>query len=916
MTSLPTQDPAPSVSELGPSELGPSELGPAEPGPSGHAPEEAAARWVLDYPAACAAGAGRVGGKAHTLARLSRYGFPVPVGFALDAAAYRAALGAPELAAAVAALRDVPAEAAAGAEARAALERVRALLAGAPLGVALEQDLAAALDRLGPGPVAVRSSALAEDGRAASFAGVHESSLGVRGAEELAAAVRACWASLWTPSALAYRRRLGIADEEVACAVLVCSMVGGEQGPLAAGVAFGCDPITGQRGCVVLEAGVGLGDALVRGEVTPERWRVDLRADAPEPQRVAGAAGARPLLEPAQALALARLVRRVEWALGDGEAPHDVEWALADGEPWLVQARPVTACPRPAAPGLEGRPVLWSDANVSDAAPGVLSPLGWSLLKGMFEAIFFAGLRLTGYRPPAGLELTRRFQGRIRVDVGLWQWVFFDVLGVGAEELQRVVGGHQPALPEARGSGLGGWRGLARLWRLLRLARGSRRALRGYAQACAEAHATAARRRALPLEGLDRAQLRALIQASLAEARALGRLYMIAGGDAAFLPLLNLLERRLGAEGCGVAAGLLAGSGALPSAQHAVRLHDLGRAAREDPAARALLEAERLAAWQDLPEESPFRHAFANFLAEHGHRGVYEGDLRNPRWREDCAPLLHEVAWHARADAPDPRRLAASARARAEARLAELPWLLRRLARALAASAREGAARREQGKSAFVAIVEPTRRFILRAGQLLADEGLLDAPPDVFELTHDDLDAWLSGAWDGQGARELVADRRARDAAWRAQEVPQVLVCDAAGLPLADGERALGSSAGVPPKLVGAGVPPGALRGLGASGGRVTAVARALASPAEGERLGAGEVLVAHTTDPGWTPLFLRASAVVTEVGGLLSHGAIVARELGVPAVVNVPGALRALRDGERVTVDGGLGAVWPETAS
>jgi phosphohistidine swiveling domain-containing protein len=257
----------------------------------------------------------------------------------------------------------------------------------------------------------------------------------------------------------------------------------------------------------------------------------------------------------------------------------------------------------------------------------------------------------------------------------------------------------------------------------------------------------------------------------------------------------------------------------------------------------------------------------------------------------------------------------------AEREARSLPIWARPLVGWLAARARRAAALREAGKSAVVATMMVTRMMTSELGKRMAAAGLLDRPEEIFHLCWWDIVAWAEGEWDGGGARALVADRAAQQAAWLAIEAPDVIVLDGQGQPavlpssmtVAQPKSASGQSA-APTVGTASDDRPGAigrrLTGAGVSTGRARGTARVIRHPSEGARLQPGDILVAPSTDPGWTPLFLRASAVVMEVGGYLSHGAIVAREYGLPAVVNVASAVTTIQDGQLLTVDGDTGEV------
>lgn len=312
-----------------------------------------------------------------------------------------------------------------------------------------------------------------------------------------------------------------------------------------------------------------------------------------------------------------------------------------------------------------------------------------------------------------------------------------------------------------------------------------------------------------------------------------------------------------------------------------------------------------------MPSDSAFRKAMHEFLEAFGHRSVYESELANPRWSEDPSYLLEEIRLLVdRGDLDARERTARKTRDAAEGEVARLSWMSRPVVRWLTDRARRGAALREAGRSALIAAAGCSRAICLEAGRRMVAAGLLELEDDVFHLSWADLETYLRGEWDGAGARLLVADRKRQAAEWMAVDAPEYLVLDGEGKPaeLPPDFRPLKRRADtqVTEKRKEGLV----LFGLGASAGRATGPCRVIRHPADGNTLKPGEVLVAPSTDPGWTPLFLRAGAVVTQIGGHLSHAAIVAREYGLPAVLNVPRILTSVHDAQLLTVDGDVGRV------
>lgn len=874
---------------------------------------------VLMWEDAAAAGTQVVGGKGWNLGRLHRYGFRVPRGGVVATAVYENFMAQPHIASLCRELESVPPDRLSEEDVTFQLAHLRDVIANTPLPDDFRTELHTFLADQGltEALLAVRSSATAENSRNASFAGIHESFLNIQGPEEIEPAIKACFGSLWTPKALTYRRRLGLTDDQVLCAVVLCEMVGtrGPQGasPTYAGVAFSCDPVTGDRKRITISAVPGLGDALVSGAVIAEEIVVQLRPTG-ECDVVERRSPSAPVLPDEAAIELARQVVRVMWALGDGQDPQDVEWAYDDTGLWLVQARPVTKVPRNVPEGAKVLPVIWSNGNLKDAVPIVLSTYGWSMIRQIINVNLFAPHRAAGYEVPAGMEPLRRFAGRPYFDLTLMAWIYYDALAVPPGDLNRSLGGYQPEIPipqESPFSAKGRRRNRTRmkLWRVLR---GFDR--RGD-QMIREAYHKIDSWSRLDLTSFSERELLAHLRNVMKEGLEFSPCSMYANASAGVW--LDILERVLmqvaKGRGKALAAALMAGSGDVVSAEHGFRLYDLARLAQQDESALAFLQNEPLdpGAWRQLPSTSPFRGAFERFLQEFGHRAVYEVDVANPRWSEDPTYLLTQIrSLIALNPIPNPREDAKRRRLKAEAEVASHTRLLRPLIRWLARRLRHSFALREAAKSALVAFLTPTRAALLEVGRRLVNAGKLAQVDDIFFLSAVDVEMLLLGLWDGTGCEDLVADRKAQYQQWLTEAPPDVFLVDHDGELLPWSGEALPGIAASAPQQPAAPADGDKLVGIAVSSGTAHGTVRVLRHPHEGHLLQPGEILVAPSTDPGWTPLFLRAAAVVMEVGGYQSHGAIVTREYGLPAVVNIPDLLHILHDGDEVLVDGDAGTV------
>ncbi|MDD3898454.1 MAG: PEP-utilizing enzyme [Syntrophomonas sp.] len=364
-------------------------------------------------------------------------------------------------------------------------------------------------------------------------------------------------------------------------------------------------------------------------------------------------------------------------------------------------------------------------------------------------------------------------------------------------------------------------------------------------------------------------------------------------------PLIKTLRKYFPDHAKVLANALMIGQGDITSAEHGYRLAEMAAIIREDEAAREYFSGNSFdpCLWEkDLPDESPFKHFFRIFLAEYGHRGIYEMDIYNPRWREDPSYLLHIIK--DTLDTANPGEFKERQKAKAIEIWQEVEQFVpasrhRTIKRQLDQSVK-GMELREMAKSELVKLYGAMRIVSLEIGRRLQERGILEAKADVFHCSWSELCLILKGDWDGQGLRVLVTERKQWRQKMEELSPPDYFIHDSPQF-IEPVSQAFGQ----------------ALKGLVGSAGRASGPARLICNPHQGENLKAGDVLVAPTTDPGWTPLFLRVSAIVVESGGAGSHGAIVAREYGIPAVLNIPGVMNLIKNGQNVVVDGNEGKVF-----
>ncbi len=721
--------------------------------------------------------------------------------------------------------------------------------------------------------MAVRSSAVEEDGRHHSYAGQYESVLGV-GPEGLAAAVRRCWASYFSPRAIAYRAGADGGTRKTrgapgGMALLVQEMVDAR----TAGVLFTTNPVTGNGREMAVEAVWGLAEPLVDGRVVPDRYLVRRPRRTPGPVSsllgrtglilesetiakqdrhlvvdttrdptggfVAETAAEAPLarkLPREELLALCRLGLHVERLLG---GPQDIEWVQdRAGHFWILQSRPITTLqdlPRGGAP-------LWTRRFIGERWPEGATPLGWSLLEPVlnhFIAYAATSARYLGGEPPL-----RLVGGHPYVNATVFRHLAFKLPGAPPPRFmldffppdeERAWVRRSAAPPDLRV-----YRSiLAETLRERRWRRFRWNPLANWRAWDTFVSALPAR-----LAGLEQTAP----EAALSVATSLVREYVK-------IHITSLLFANMGYELVGP------------------RLSDATRAVLLRPPAGSVttrINGDLWALGRDPTQ-------LARFLAAHGHRSSASWEVFASRWAEDPEGVLRLATLAAEGPDPRPRWSAETAEtARALAALSDpvLAWAVRLTQTYLRL--------REEQRYHLDRVLFVLKQKLVALGQTWFDDGA-----DVRFLTLAELEGGLAGRLHKEELRQFAAKRASEPV-------------DRAPADFLHGDEALHVPAPDARRL----------QGLGISGGRVRGRTRVIRSPAEGDRLVAGEILVARATDPGWTPLFGRAGGMLLELGSMLSHGAVVAREYRLPGVVNLAGVTQ-LGDGVEVTLDGRSGEVW-----
>ncbi len=830
-----------------------------------------------------------IGPKAASLCSLGRLGMRVPPCFFITTTAFGEHLDANGLRPQIAARWD---------KMSGAIEEVRQLITRAPLADCLRRPIAAAYDRLGAAVAAVRSSATAEDLPGHSFAGQYETILGVKSLEECLEAIKQCWASLWTERAFEYRRRNGIDHQQVEMAVVVQRQIE----PEAAGVAFSVDPVTGSPSRIVIESCPGLGEALVSGQVQPDRILLRKKNLALIRQNFVTE---EPSLDLKSAGRLGRYVRRIEKCLG---GPQDVEWAFRDGTLWFLQARPITALPEPK-PWEERQ--VWTNLNLGEVAPDVMTPMTYTVIMLMFQPLCGSIFRLFGAdiskHWPAGLVAGRVY---FNINTAMAAARPF-VSPAKAAALNSAFGGEQnrhfergefdicdedlPDLGFSWPKYILSWPGLIRTLVAHRSGKGDA------VQARLKAHNDAVTRfdaAGATTEGLTRMVTQTLYE-NMKDCTPLPLL----PGVVALGVLGKVCRDWLGEKD--LSFRLLTAQGGISDTEAGLDLWRLAALAHEEQPTKAVLLSDgdwdmirsRLAGAE---HGRHFLAAWDRFMATHGQHSHAELEFFSPRWAETPEYILDLVRGYLRAlDRAHPverqRQLAEQRRQLTEQCRRRLTnpvkrwifnWSLQQTQKLTRA--------REDLKNEAVRHFAGFRRIFLELGDRLRQQGILMQREDIFFLEIAEVEPVVRGRANFD-VQQRVAQRQAEYERNMALTPPPVVVGrydpqKHVAFPIDTNVRVL--------------------KGIAVSPGVVTGKARVITHPDDGEHVEPGEILVAPVTNPAWTPYFLPAAGVVMDMGGVLSHGAIIAREYGLPAVVNVGPASKIIRTGQTIQVDGDQGTV------
>ena len=818
--------------------------------------------------------AGRIelsGGKGANLSILTRRGFPVPPGFIVTSAVYRDfILDARDLAAAVQGFSFHDPE-----KLRVECGRLRASLAGIPLPAGVAEEVRGLLqgwDR--DQAFSVRSSSTMEDLASAAFAGQHETYLNCSGPERILEKIRECFLSLWQDRAVAYRQRQGFDHLEAAMAVVVQQMAR----CTVAGVGFSVNPVSGNLNEMVLNANFGLGESVVSGEgevdhfildkggkvverrIAAKTRRVVAVAGGTEERRVSGEEASRPSLDDGQLARLAGLLAKVEAGY---RFPQDIEWGFAGDQLFLLQSRPITTIPP-----------RWTRDESAERFPNVIAPLTWDFVEGGFHRSLDFSLRLMGSPPFNG----KWFAMHGHYIYGNQNAVELYARGVplGVRSLDEL----RAAIPGLRETFH--WvQELPVLWS---------RDLDFYLLRLGELMAA-------PLEGEDLRGVWSFVKTvnehgaqyflpNIAISITQGSLHRLLQGLLALAVGKDDASRLLDALlYCETKTGTI--NRELFEMAVQVRSRPALERLLKDRGSREIVAGEALAAF---PE---FQARLARFLRDHGHREV-DFDSYQPTWLEtpwvvlDNLRLILQMPME-QTPAQKERALKVRMQEAEDELFNRLPQDLRFFFHEILRLARVYTSLDDMEHYQTTRLTLGLRKGLRELGRRLQAKGAVAEPLDVFFAHAADLEAAVDqddpARWKGLG--EAIRREKERYLADQARTPEWIL-----------GEARREGSGG------------DSLSGIPGSPGTAEGPVFLVLSPEDFAVFPKGAVLVARTTNPTWTPLFYSAAAVVTESGGPLSHGAVTAREMQIPAVMAVKGSLSRLKNGQRVRVDGAAGKV------
>lgn len=786
------------------------------------------------------------GGKAYHLSRLKHWGFSVPEGFCLPARLLRQFLLRNDHEQIFLSIQEAISQ---GEFPETHINAIRDTLRVGRFPDRFLKQLEGVLGKgFADNHVAVRSSALSEDGDKYSFAGMLESVLSVPPqVESVLAAIRQVWASLFGDRVIGYAIENRLSAASLDMGVIIQKMVPAEKG----GVAFSLNPVNGDPEVVYVEEASAGADQVVGGSIRPEIHTVNKRMPPNLNSHMEWL------------MLLSRMVMKIESRFN---RPVDVEWAWANDQLHILQARPITAID-------PDKTTIWTDENVGEVLPEVVTPLTWSILGPMTNASFRWTLNQLGLHPPRKEKLFRLIHGKAYFNHSLFNRTLEKVFGGGFAPKGFLKRSHDLLVRRA-------FILLCFAWMCVWLPFRSKIALR--------------KNRHLPdieaVKDID-AEIHRIVQLE----SELMRLHVANTflGEIIYQILVGMVQRLKSPEAASTVAEWISGVGETGSTRSGAALQRVARniSRRVHNGAIDLHSPRELASL--LESDPSLRRVLDEFIARHGHNSDQEFELRHPRWGEQpesLYPLLFKII-------PEFDDGASHLEAKPASAAPEKDFGILAL---LAGFSKVLNRNRENLKQAFIKGHYRLKQILLTKARLLVDRELLASEDSIYFLTRSEIEQTkvLNSQTDAVHYRTMT--ERRQDEYHRQQNLKhpgrwlekegQFIAADPSEVRRAGGDEEL--------------------RGIPCSSGCAEGSARVLNSFREGRELRPGEILIVHSANPGWTPLFLLAKGIVCEIGGALSHSAIIAREYGIPMVAAVKNITSRVKTGDRIRIDGAAGFV------
>ncbi len=864
------------------------------------------------------------GSKAASLAAFKRIGLPVPAGFFIAASFYRKHLERNKL---ISRIKSVVEEInkVKPAVKSTLLSELREAIIKAPMAETQHLDIENHYHTLVADRVAVRSSATAEDLPDHSFAGQYESYLGISSLPECIEAVKKCWASLWTQRAFDYRQQNGINHLRVDMAVTVQVLVPAE----ISGVIFTADPVTGLRDRIVIEACFGLGEALVSGKVTPDRFIVDKKKlrllsrtisekkiecaldenVTTKEQSPSDEKSTTQTLDKKQIKQLAKMAQKVEVKFG---CPQDIEWAIKDGRIWLLQYRPITNLPTPKEKSWEDRQV-WCNMPAQEVLPDVVTPATLSLIENLAETMFdpflWALCMNRGNHPFFGV-----LAGRVYFNANIWIAVI-NALPIArdydfSKDIGSEPGLHEiieiemtmtdDDLPELHFKRFRFFLKIPLL--VLRSLTNTHRKGQSIIDQTKKMND---KWQNIDPASLSIHQIAAKCKDVIQDFRDLCGKALYLFSVAAAYPALEITCSKWLPDEQQCAKRLLAGLGDMEDANSGLDLWLLALLADSNPQLRDIILSND--DWQTIRDKiehikpgTEFLARWDEFMDRHGFHCRAELELFNARWAETPDYILSLLrSYVGSIGKTDPLEN----HAKSEQQREQLAHKCRKSLRNpfkrmffnfLLTRAQWGSVFRENIKCEIIRLITTLRFMLLELGRKLHNGSIILNPKDIFFLKLEELEP-VTQDRAGFDVMATIAERRAEYDHWQTVTPPGTI------LGQYDPQKTAPEPLDTDTEI---------LKGLAVSAGVATGKARVILRTNANEQVLPGEILVAPFTDPGWTPYFVPAAGIVMDQGILLSHGSIVAREYGIPAVVNVGFGTKIIKTGQKIQVDGNQGMV------